>query len=81
MLRFLMPAVVMVGALVVLLAGALGDPRSLPNLSTEFAALIASVVPNHTETPTLVAPSPRRGANCRRATGASLCANTAAGNR
>jgi paraquat-inducible protein B len=58
MLRFPMPAVVMVGALVVLLAGALGDAKSLPNLSTEFTALVASVLPNHTEAPTLVAPSP-----------------------
>jgi hypothetical protein len=53
MWRFLMPAVVMVGALVVLLAGALGDGKSLPSLSTEFAALIASVAPNRTAAPTM----------------------------
>ena len=53
MWRFLMPAVVMVGALVVLLAGALGDGKSLPNLSTEFAGLIASVMPNRTAAPTM----------------------------
>jgi hypothetical protein len=53
MWRFLMPAVAMVGALVVLLAGALGDGKSLPNLSTEFAALIARVVPNRTAAPTM----------------------------
>ena len=43
MWRFLMPAVMMVGALVVLFAGALGDVKSLPNLSTTFPALFASV--------------------------------------
>ena len=53
MWRFLMPAVVMVGALVVLLAGALGDGNSLPNLSTEVRALIASVVPNRAVAPTM----------------------------
>ena len=62
MWRFLMPAVIMVGALVVLLAGALGDVKSLPNLSTTFSALFASEVPNRTEPPTTVAtpvaPSP-----------------------
>ncbi len=62
MWRFLMPAVMMVGALVVLFAGALGDVKSLPNLSTTFPALIASVVPNRTEASTTVAtpvaPSP-----------------------
>jgi hypothetical protein len=55
MWRFLMPAVIMVGALVVLLAGALGDVKSLPNLSTTFSALFASAVPNRTEPPTTVA--------------------------
>ena len=49
MWRFLMPAIMMVGALVVLLAGALGDVKSLPNLSTTFPALFASAVPNRTE--------------------------------
>ena len=62
MWRFLMPAVMMVGALVVLFAGALGDVKSLPNLSTTFPALFASAVPNRTEAPTTVAtpvaPSP-----------------------
>ena len=62
MWRFLMPAVVMVGALVVLLAGALGDGKSLPNLSTEVPALIASVLPSRTAVPTTdgtpAAPSP-----------------------
>jgi len=51
MWRFLVPALVMVGALVVLLAGALGDLKSLPDLSTKFPALIASVVPNRTAEP------------------------------
>jgi hypothetical protein len=50
-----MPAVIMVGALVVLLAGALGDVKSLPNLSTRFPALFASAVPNPAEPPTTVA--------------------------
>jgi hypothetical protein len=62
MWRFLMPAVIMVGALVVLLAGALGDVKSLPNLNTTFPALFASAVPNRTEPPMTVAapvaPSP-----------------------
>jgi hypothetical protein len=62
MWRFLMPAIMMVGALVVLFAGALGDMKSLPNLSTTFPALFASAVPDHTEASTTVAtpvaPSP-----------------------
>ena len=57
MWRFLMPAVIMVGALVVLLAGALGDVKSLPNLSTTFPGLFASAVPNRTEPPPTVAAS------------------------
>jgi hypothetical protein len=57
-----MPAIMMVGALVVLFAGALGDVKSLPDLSTTFPTLFASVVPDHKEVSTTVAtpvaPSP-----------------------
>jgi hypothetical protein len=51
MLRYLIPAVVMVGALVVLLAGALGNLASLPDLGTELSASISRLMPHDTPAP------------------------------
>jgi chromosome segregation ATPase len=51
MLRYLIPAVVMVGAVVVLLAGALGNLNSLPELTTAFRGSVAEVIAGNTQTP------------------------------
>jgi len=51
MFRYLIPAVIMVGAVVVLLAGALGNVNTLPELTTMFRGSVASVVSGGTQAP------------------------------
>lgn len=52
MYRFLFPAFVMIGAIVVLLAGALGDFPSLPDLTRDWATYFASIAPERATSPT-----------------------------
>jgi hypothetical protein len=52
MYRFLFPAFVMIGAIVVLLAGALGGLPSLPDMTKDWAAYFASTTPERTTSPT-----------------------------
>jgi hypothetical protein len=51
MYRFLLPAFVMISAIVVLLAGALGGVPSLPDLKGQWAAYFTSPAPEHTIPP------------------------------
>ena len=51
MFRYLIPAVVMVGAVVVLLAGALGNVNTLPELTSMFRGSVAGVMSGGTQTP------------------------------
>ncbi|WP_158929521.1 hypothetical protein [Acidisphaera sp. S103] len=51
MYRFLLPAFVMISAIVVLLAGALGGIPSLPDLAGEWVAYFTSTAPEHTTPP------------------------------
>jgi hypothetical protein len=51
MFRYLIPAVVMVGAVVVLLAGALGNLDSLPGLSTMLPGGVTGIVSGSTQAP------------------------------
>jgi hypothetical protein len=52
MYRFLFPAFVMIAAIVVLLAGALGDFPSLPDMTRDWAAYFASTTPERATSPT-----------------------------
>jgi TolA-binding protein len=56
MLRFLLPALAMTAALPVLFAGALGDLKSLPDLSDWAIGIIAGTEPRHA--PPLATPAP-----------------------
>lgn len=51
MWRFLLPAVVMMAALIVLFAGAFGDMKSLPDLSDRIIGIIGGVEPRHASPP------------------------------
>lgn len=52
MVRYLLSGVVMVGAVVVFLAGALGNVTSLPDLSTVLSNSIARMLPDRAQVPT-----------------------------
>ena len=56
MLRFLLPALAMMGGLLVLFAGAFGDLRSLPDLSDRVLAVVDQVAPPRAAPPTRPAP-------------------------
>lgn len=82
MLRFLLPALVMVGALIVLLAGASGDFQSLPNLPSSIPSLVTSITPDHVSQPAKgmppAEPTPAEPAgSVQQATGAPPIAPTA----
>lgn len=51
MFRYLIPAVIMVGAVVVLLAGALGNVNSLPELTAMLKGTVTDVVSGNTQEP------------------------------
>jgi hypothetical protein len=51
MFRYLIPAVIMVGAVVVLLAGALGNDNTLPELTAMFRGSVAGVMSGSTQAP------------------------------
>jgi hypothetical protein len=77
MYRFLFPAFVMIGAIVVLLAGALGGLPSLPDLTGEWTAYFTSTAKERTasstsdSTPAASVPPPTPGASMPSATPAA----------
>ena len=69
MLRFVLPAFALTAALIVLVAGALGDLHSWPNLSDKVRTIIGDVAPSSCSAAARAHGSSTRGTcRCRRGT-------------